>query len=240
MPRDERAPHESLIYGEFSHLYDVTFGRVFYDRIVRVIRALAIPVGAEVLEVGVGTGLTLDAYPSHCHVTGVDLAEDMLAKARRRVAEHGWSHVTLRQADALNLDFPDASFDYVMAFHVVSVVPDARRMMAEMPRVPAGRRDHGDQPLSQYDSVGGASAARRGPAVSADGLDHARAGGAARGRWRRGGSRVEDLAAVAVHDHPGAPQGDGSTWSLPRPGRGASVTLRALSARGRRRPRPRG
>jgi phosphatidylethanolamine/phosphatidyl-N-methylethanolamine N-methyltransferase len=135
MPRDERAPHESLIYGEFSHLYDVTFGRVFYDRIVRVIRALAIPVGAEVLEVGVGTGLTLDAYPSHCHVTGVDLAEDMLAKARRRVAEHGWSHVTLRQADALNLDFPDASFDYVMAFHVVSVVPDARRMMAEMRRV---------------------------------------------------------------------------------------------------------
>lgn len=135
MGRDELAPHESLIYGEFSHLYDLTFGRVFYDRIVRVIRELEIPPGAEVLELGVGTGLTLDAYPSHCRVTGVDLAADMLEKARARVARHGWSHVTLRQADAMNLAFPDRSFDYVMAFHVVSVVPDARRMMAEMRRV---------------------------------------------------------------------------------------------------------
>lgn len=135
MGREELAPHESLIYGELSHLYDLTFGRVFYDRIVRVIRELEIPPGAEVLELGVGTGLTLDAYPTHCRVTGVDLAADMLAKARARVVRHGWSHVTLRQADAMNLAFPDHSFDYVMAFHVVSVVPDARRMMAEMRRV---------------------------------------------------------------------------------------------------------
>jgi len=135
MRRDELAPHESLIYGELSHLYDMTFGRVFYGRIVRVIQDLKIPRGAEVLELGVGTGLTLDAYPPDCHVTGVDLAEDMLAKARERVERSAWSHVTLRQADAMNLDFPDNSFDYVMAFHVVSVVPDARRMMAEMRRV---------------------------------------------------------------------------------------------------------
>jgi phosphatidylethanolamine/phosphatidyl-N-methylethanolamine N-methyltransferase len=135
MRRDELAPHESLIYGEFSHLYDLTFGRVFYDRIVRVIQDLHIPPAAKVLELGVGTGLTLDAYPTHCHVTGVDLAEDMLAKARGRVERYGWSHVKLRQADAMSLDLPDAAFDYVMAFHVVSVVPDARRMMAEMRRV---------------------------------------------------------------------------------------------------------
>lgn len=135
MRRDELAPHESRIYGELSHLYDLTFGRVFYDRIVSVIQDLKIPAGARVLELGVGTGLTLDAYPLDCHVTGVDLAEDMLAKARARVAGHGWSHVTLRQADAMNLGFADDSFDYVMAFHVVSVVPDARRMMAEMRRV---------------------------------------------------------------------------------------------------------
>lgn len=140
MARDPLAPHESLIYGELSHLYDVTFGRVFYDRIVRVVQGLSIPPGAEVLELGVGTGLTLDAYPTHCRVTGVDLAEDMLAKARQRVTERGWTHVTLRQGDAMNLDFPDASFDYVMAFHVVSVVPDPRRMLAEMRRIcrPAG------------------------------------------------------------------------------------------------------
>lgn len=135
MGRDGLAPHESPIYRELSHLYDLTFGRVFYDRIVRVVRDLRIPAGAEVLEVGVGTGLTLDAYPSHCRVTGIDLAEGMLEKARARVARAGWTHVTLQQADALNLDFPDAAFDYVMAFHVVSVVPDARRMLGEMRRV---------------------------------------------------------------------------------------------------------
>jgi phosphatidylethanolamine/phosphatidyl-N-methylethanolamine N-methyltransferase len=135
MGREEAAPHESLIYGEFSHLYDLVFGRVFYERIVTVVRDLAIPAGASVLELGVGTGLTLDAYPTHCRVTAVDLAADMLAKARERVVEHGWSHVTLLQGDAMNLDFPDDSFDYVMAFHVVSVVPDAHRMMAEMRRV---------------------------------------------------------------------------------------------------------
>lgn len=135
MGREGLAPHESRIYGEFSHLYDRTFGRVFFDRIVGVIRGLGIPPGAEVLELGVGTGLTLGAYPAHCRVTGVDLAQEMLDKARLRVDAHGWSHVTLRQGDALNLAFEDASFDYVMAFHVVSVVPDAHRMMAEMRRV---------------------------------------------------------------------------------------------------------
>jgi len=135
MRRDAHEPHESLIYGELSHLYDLTFGRVFQDRITRVVRDLGIPAGAEVLEVGVGTGLTLDAYPRHCRVTGVDLAESMLQKAEARLAREGWTHVRLQQADAMNLDFPAASFDYVMAFHVVSVVPDARRMMAEMRRV---------------------------------------------------------------------------------------------------------
>jgi len=135
MRRAAHEPHESLIYGELSHLYDLTFGRVFQERITRVVRELGIPPGAEVLEVGVGTGLTLDAYPAHCRVTGVDLASSMLAKAEARVAREGWTHVRLQQADAMNLEFPDGTFDYVMAFHVVSVVPDARRMMAEMRRV---------------------------------------------------------------------------------------------------------
>ena len=128
-------PHESALYYEFSHLYDVFFGRVFYPRIVRVIRSLGIEPGARVLELGVGTGLSLEAYPQHCQVTGIDLAPEMLERAQDRVNRNGWRHVRLQQGDAQNLAFADDAFDYVMAVHVVSVVPDPQRMMAEAERV---------------------------------------------------------------------------------------------------------
>jgi phosphatidylethanolamine/phosphatidyl-N-methylethanolamine N-methyltransferase len=128
-------PHESALYYEFSHFYDAFFGRVFYPRIAKVIRSLAIERGARVLEIGVGTGLSLAAYPSHCQVVGIDLAPEMLERAQERIDRHGWRHVSLEQGDALNLRFPADSFDYVMAFHVVSVVPDAARLMGEAQRV---------------------------------------------------------------------------------------------------------
>jgi phosphatidylethanolamine/phosphatidyl-N-methylethanolamine N-methyltransferase len=128
-------PHESRLYYEFSHLYDLIFRRVFYPRIATVIRSLTLEPGARVLELGVGTGLSLDAYPSHCQVTGIDLAPDMLERAQDKVNRNGWRHVTLEQGDALNLQYADDSFDHVMAFHVVSVVPDPRRMMSEAQRV---------------------------------------------------------------------------------------------------------
>jgi phosphatidylethanolamine/phosphatidyl-N-methylethanolamine N-methyltransferase len=59
----------------------------------------------------------------------------MLERAQDKVNRNGWRHIALEQGDALNLRFPDDSFDYVMAFHVVSVVPDPLRMMAEAQRV---------------------------------------------------------------------------------------------------------
>lgn len=128
-------PHESRLYYELSHFYDLIFRRVFYPRIAMVIRALNIPPGARVLELGVGTGLSLDAYPTECHVTGIDLAPDMLERAQDKVNQQGWRHITLEQGDALNLKFADDSFDFVMAFHVISVVPDPHRMMDEARRV---------------------------------------------------------------------------------------------------------
>ena len=78
-------PHESAVYYEFSQFYDAFFWRVFYPRIAKVVRSLGIAPGARVLEIGVGTGLSLDAYPSHCQVTGIDLAPDMLERAQERI-----------------------------------------------------------------------------------------------------------------------------------------------------------
>ena len=130
-----KLPHESKIYSEFSHLYDKIFSRFFCDRITSVIAGLQIEPGAKVLEVGIGTGLSLSAYPPHCEVTGIDLAPEMLERARQKAAENDWRHFHLQQMDALNLDFADHSFDYVTSFHVVSVVPDPVRMMREIHRV---------------------------------------------------------------------------------------------------------
>jgi phosphatidylethanolamine/phosphatidyl-N-methylethanolamine N-methyltransferase len=132
---EEVQAHQSKLYYEFSHLYDRLFAWVFYPRIAHVIRSLNIEPGARVLEVGVGTGLSFDAYPTHCQVTGVDLAPDMLEQAQEKIGRNGWRHLKVIEMDALNLKFPDNAFDYVMAFHVVSVVPDAERLMSEVLRV---------------------------------------------------------------------------------------------------------
>lgn len=128
-------PHESKLYSEFSHLYDKIFSRFFYDRIHTVVTSLNIPPRAKVLEVGIGTGFSLGAYPSHCAVTGIDLAPEMLDRARQKAEENSWTHFRLLEMDALNLEFPDNSFDYVTSFHVISVVPDPVRMLREIHRV---------------------------------------------------------------------------------------------------------
>lgn len=133
--------HESKLYSEFAPLYDRVFGKIFYNRLERVIEDLDIPPGAQVLEVGAGTGTSFPAYPTHCHVTGVDLAPDMLARARQKISENHWSHLKVMEMNALDLKFPDNTFDFVMAFHVVTVVPDPVRMIAEAKRVcnPSGK-----------------------------------------------------------------------------------------------------
>lgn len=132
---DYAQPHQSKIYYEFSHFYDVIFKRVFYPRIATVVQSLLIPPGARVLEVGIGTGLSLDAYPTHCQLVGVDLAPDMLEIAQEKVDRNGWRHVTLAEMDAQNLTLATDSFDYAMAFHVVSVVPQPELLMRELSRV---------------------------------------------------------------------------------------------------------
>jgi phosphatidylethanolamine/phosphatidyl-N-methylethanolamine N-methyltransferase len=133
--------HESKLYSEFAPLYDRVFGKMFYNRLERVIEDLDIPPGAQVLEVGAGTGTSFPAYPTHCNVTGVDLAPDMLARARQKIEDNGWDHLKVMEMNALDLKFPDNSFDFVMAFHVVTVVPDPVQMIAEAKRVckPSGK-----------------------------------------------------------------------------------------------------
>ncbi|WP_298491179.1 class I SAM-dependent methyltransferase [uncultured Maritimibacter sp.] len=128
-------------YARWAPIYDRTFGAVTNvgrRRAVAHINAR----GGSVLEVGVGTGLSLAHYDAGVQVTGIDFSEEMLAKAKAKVATLGLSQVVaLRQMDARYLDFPDASFDTVAAMHVLSVVPEPERVMSEIARVlkPGGR-----------------------------------------------------------------------------------------------------
>jgi phosphatidylethanolamine/phosphatidyl-N-methylethanolamine N-methyltransferase len=134
-------PHESRVYSDLAHLYDQFFGRVFVDHEHQVIESLGFRPGQQALEVGVGTGISLDAYPPYIHLTGIDPSASMLEHAVAKTRENNWGHIDLRSGDAQALEFPDNSFDWVLTFHVMTVVPDARRMMSEMIRVckPGGR-----------------------------------------------------------------------------------------------------
>lgn len=91
--------------------------------------------GESVLEIGVGTGLSLRHYPDSTHITGIDLSRDMLAKASIRVKRAGWDNVSLMHMDAQQLAFDDNSFDKVAVMYVASVVPDPDAMMREIRRV---------------------------------------------------------------------------------------------------------
>jgi phosphatidylethanolamine/phosphatidyl-N-methylethanolamine N-methyltransferase len=92
--------------------------------------------GDRILEVGVGTGLSLSLYPRHVEVTGIDLSREMLVRARvRRRCQRLSQVVALRLMDAEHMQFADNSFDKVVAMYVVSVTPHPARMTAEMRRV---------------------------------------------------------------------------------------------------------
>jgi phosphatidylethanolamine/phosphatidyl-N-methylethanolamine N-methyltransferase len=135
MAVQEVRSHESKIYYEFSKFYERIFTGLLGPRIRSTIDALKIRPGAKILEVGVGTGLSLSAYPPNVEVTGIDLAAEMLDQAQQKVDQNQWRHIRLRQMDALHMDFPDSHFDYVMAFHILSVVADSDRLMGEILRV---------------------------------------------------------------------------------------------------------
>lgn len=134
-------PHSSPFYNNLVPAYQALWPAVAKRRILAAVRSLNIPSGAKVLEVGVGTGLSLESYPHDTHVTGVDLSESMLAEAQQLIAENHWNHVEVIPMNAEELAFEDSSFDFVTSFHTISVVSRPQAMMSEIVRVckPGGR-----------------------------------------------------------------------------------------------------
>ena len=121
-----------IAYRRHSPIYDAVFGPVLHAGREQAIRQMNCLPGERVLEVGVGTGLSLPLYPWGVRVVGVDLSMPMLRRAHDRADEAG---AGLAAMDAERMAFPDASFDKVVAMYVASVVPDPAALVREMRRV---------------------------------------------------------------------------------------------------------
>jgi len=122
-------------YARWAPIYDLVFGAVF-ARGRRTSVVAAERVGGRILEVGVGTGLSLPDYSRSSRVIGVDFSAPMLRKAKARVAEHRLSNVEgLALMDAQRLGFADASFDVVVAQYVITAVADPETTLDEFARV---------------------------------------------------------------------------------------------------------
>src|SRR6202012_752333 len=96
-------------YDRWAPVYDLVFGGVFSKGRAAAIAATN-KIGGRVLDVGVGTGISLPQYGPHLRVFGTDISEGMLRKAKERVSELGLRNVErLAVMDAEKLEFPDDS-----------------------------------------------------------------------------------------------------------------------------------
>ena len=122
-------------YRRWAPVYDVV-----YDKLTEPAGRAAVAAveasGRRILEVGVGTGLSLGYYASGSEVHGVDLSEDMLRRAGTKVRRRGLRQVkSLAVMDACRLGFPDGAFDGVTAQFLITLVPDPEGALSEMARV---------------------------------------------------------------------------------------------------------
>ena len=143
-------------YGRWAPVYDLVFGKIFEQGRQSTIAA-ADKIGGRILDVGVGTGLSLSDYSPSTKLCGVDISEPMLRKAQQRVRALNLCNVeTLAVMDAKNLAFKDGFFDAVVAQYVVTAVPDPEATLDDFIRV----LKHGGE-LILVNHIGAESGARR-------------------------------------------------------------------------------
>ncbi|MAN60792.1 MAG: SAM-dependent methyltransferase [Parvibaculum sp.] len=122
-------------YARWAPVYDFTFGAIAAFGRKAAVNAINSRKGA-LLEVGVGTGITLPTYGPQLRITGIDLSPEMLDKARDKVRKHCLSNVDgIYEMDASAMEFDDGKFDTVVAMYVMTVVPDPEKVMQELERV---------------------------------------------------------------------------------------------------------
>jgi phosphatidylethanolamine/phosphatidyl-N-methylethanolamine N-methyltransferase len=122
-------------YGRWAPVYDFVFGKVFAAGRTVAVEA-AERIGGHILEVGVGTGISLPQYSRTNRVVGLDISLPMLRKAQEKIAEQSLGHVDgLAVMDAAKLAFLDESFDVVVGQYLITAVPDPEATLDEFARV---------------------------------------------------------------------------------------------------------
>jgi phosphatidylethanolamine/phosphatidyl-N-methylethanolamine N-methyltransferase len=123
------------VYNRYSGFYDLIFGKIFHSGREKAPELLKLQPGMQLLEVGIGTGLSIPQLPRSCSITGVDLSQKMLLEAEKRLKKLGRTNVSLHKMDATSMRFADDSFDRVLAAYFISTVPDPVAVVREMKRV---------------------------------------------------------------------------------------------------------
>ncbi len=123
------------VYNNYAVFYDILFGIITDPGRASAIKRLQLRPDDKVLEVGVGTGLSFPFFPSYCHITGIDLSEEMLRRAHKRIETLKLSHIAVERMDASRMAFADDSFDAVFAAYLITAVPDPWGVLSEIKRV---------------------------------------------------------------------------------------------------------
>ncbi len=127
--------HIKKVYSLYALIYDTFFGKIFEHGRYVAFNMMNVKPNETILEVGVGTGLSLPLYPKEAHVTGIDISQEMLDKAEAKKQYYGLSNIKLYNMDASSMTFPNNTFDKVIASHVITVVPNPLRTLNEIKRV---------------------------------------------------------------------------------------------------------
>jgi len=135
MAKDIELSTITRAYAKWAPFYDAVYSRILRQGQTEAVRA-ALACGPEILEVGVGTGLSLGDYPAGYSVTGIDLSKPMLDHAAAKVTANALTNVTgLAVMDACRLGFRADAFDAVVAQYMITLVPDAEAALDEFARV---------------------------------------------------------------------------------------------------------
>jgi phosphatidylethanolamine/phosphatidyl-N-methylethanolamine N-methyltransferase len=122
-------------YARWAPVYDKVFGKVFSDGRSASIEA-AEKIGGRILDVGIGTGISLEEFSRDNRIVGVDISEPMLRRAHKRVVDLNLTNVEcIAVMDAAKLGFPDDFFDVVVAQYVITAVPNPDATLDEFMRV---------------------------------------------------------------------------------------------------------
>ena len=122
-------------YKRVSSFYDLTFGQVFKPGQKAIIKKMDCADSDCVLEIGIGTGSSLQYYPSTTNVVGIDISPDMLELAQKKIVKNTIPNKHILLVNGETLSFPDNTFDKVVGMYVVSVTQNPQVLIEEMKRV---------------------------------------------------------------------------------------------------------